>query len=166
MRYSGFFNLFQWINRGTKQLEIYQATLKDLEGLAHLFNQYREFYHQPSDINGALTFIKERIEMMDSVIFVTVNHDRYIGFVQLYPSFSSISMRRTWILNDLYVIPEARQEGVGQMLIEEAMKLCTETGAKSLSLQTAPDNDRARKLYEKNGFVIDNEYDSYIMNFT
>ncbi|OCA90180.1 GNAT family N-acetyltransferase [Pradoshia sp. D12] len=146
-------------------MEIYQATLKNREGVSQLFNSYREFYHQPSDFDGAMTFISERLEKRDSIIFVAVNHKRYVGFIQLYPSFSSIAMKRTWILNDLYVIQEARREGIGQLLMDAAINLCTETGAKSLSLQTAPDNEQARRLYKNNGFTLDNEYDSFIRYF-
>ena len=146
-------------------IEIFRAGTKDLEEVAHLFNKYREWYHQPSDLNGALIFIKERLEKEESIIFVAVHHKKPVGFVQLYPSFSSISMKRAWILNDLYVIPEARQEGVGQELLSAAIKLCEETNANSLSLQTAPDNDRARRLYEKNGFKLDQEFDPYILYF-
>ena len=146
-------------------LEIYRATSNHLEEVAHIFNQYRQWYHQSSDLNGALAFIRERLERKDSVIFVAVQENQLLGFVQLYPSYSSISMKRTWILNDLYVIPEARQEGVGQKLMNASINLCRETNAKSLSLQTAPDNERAQKLYEKNGFTIDREFDPYILFF-
>ena len=117
---------------------IYRAGTKELEEVAHLFNKYRQWYHQPSDLNGAMAFVKERLEKEESIIFVAVQHKRQVGFVQLYPSFSSISMQRAWILNDLYVIPEARREGVGQELLSASIKLCKETNANSLSLQTAP----------------------------
>lgn len=85
--------------------------------------------------------------------------------LQLYPSFSPIAMKRTWILNDLYVIHEARREGIGQLLMDAAINLCTITEVKSLSLQTAPDNENARRLYKNNGFTLDNEYDSFIRYF-
>ena len=117
-------------------------------------------------MTGALIFIRERLEKEDSIIFVAVHRKRMAGFIQLYPSYSSISMKRAWILNDLYVIPEARQEGVGQKLISAAIHLCEKTNANSLSLQTAPDNDRARKLYEKNGFTLEREFDPYILYFS
>ena len=146
-------------------IEIVKAGSKDSEEVANLFNQYREWYQQPSDWAGALRFIQERIEKQDSVIYLAIQRKQVIGFVQLYPSYSSISMKRSWILNDLYVIPEARQEGVGQKLMNAAINLCKETNANSISLQTAPDNERARQLYVKNGFTIDNEFDPYIRYF-
>ena len=51
-------------------MKIVQATMEDLEGVSNLFNLYRMFYQQESDLGGAKTYIKERIESKDSVIFV------------------------------------------------------------------------------------------------
>ena len=74
-------------------MEIYQANIHDLEGTAHLFNLYRMFYNQESDIEGALAYIKERIEDADSVIFIVKDNEKFLGFTQLYPTFSSISIK-------------------------------------------------------------------------
>ena len=90
-------------------MEIYQATIEDLEGVSSLFNSYRIFYEQTSDLEDAKDYIKERLENEDSVIFVVKNNQRYVGFTQLYPTFSSISMKKAWILNDLFVDPETRK---------------------------------------------------------
>ncbi|MDI7741205.1 GNAT family N-acetyltransferase [Lysinibacillus fusiformis] len=145
-------------------MEIYQATVEDLEGTAHLFNLYRIFYNQGSDEKAALAYIKERIENEDSVIFLAKEKETYLGFTQLYPTFSSISMKRAWILNDLYVAEEGRKRGVGQMLLNKAKDFAIETGAKSLSLSTAPDNLSAQRLYEKNGYKKDTEFYHYELN--
>ena len=51
-------------------MDLHQATIKDLEGLSNLFNLYRLFYQQESDLEGAKTYIKERIENKESVLFV------------------------------------------------------------------------------------------------
>lgn len=147
-------------------MEIYQANIHDLEGTAHLFNLYRMFYNQESDIEGALAYIKERIEDADSVIFIVKDNEKFLGFTQLYPTFSSISMKRAWILNDLYVDTEARKQGVGEMLLNKAKDFAIETGAKSLSLSTAPDNFSAQRLYEKNGYEKDTEFYHYELNLT
>ena len=146
-------------------MRLYQATTKDLEGVSRLFNEYRMFYGQPSDVEGAEQFIKERLEKHDSIIFAASSENGYAGFVQLYPSFSSVSMKRTWILNDLYVEADARRQGAGQALIDEALKLCKRTNAKSITLQTAPSNKSAQKLYEKNGFLVDDAYLTYSLDF-
>src|SRR5690606_4340856 len=103
-----------------ESMELYQATIDDLEGVSDLFNKYRMFYQQKSDLEGAMIYIKKRIEGKESVIFVVKDEQNYVGFTQLYPTFSSISMKRAWILNDLYVDTKARKHGVGEMLLQKA----------------------------------------------
>ena len=147
-------------------MELYQATLEDLEGTSHLFNLYRMFYNQESDLERARAYIKERIESKDSVIFIVKDKGELIGFTQLYPTFSSISMKRAWILNDLYVDAGARKQGVGEMLLNKAKEFAIETGAKCLSLSTAQDNVSAQKLYEKNSYKKDSEFYHYELNLT
>ncbi|MBS4205001.1 GNAT family N-acetyltransferase [Lederbergia citrea] len=142
-------------------MEVYQATIEDLDGVSHLFNLYRVFYQQTSDLEGAKTYIKERLEKQDSVIFVVKEKQKYVGFTQLYPTFSSISMKRAWILNDLYVDVEARKQGIGEMLLHKAKDYAIELGAKSISLSTAPDNYYAQRLYEKSGYIRDSQFYHY-----
>lgn len=142
-------------------MEIMQATIDDLEGVSHQFNLYRMFYQQESDIEGAKAYISNRLENKDSVIFVVKDNHRYMGFTQLYPTFSSISMKRAWILNDLYVDTAARKQGVAEMLLQKVKEYAFETEAKSISLSTAPDNYAAQRLYEKNGYVRDSQFYQY-----
>lgn len=142
-------------------MEIYQATIEDLEGVSNLFNLYRVFYERTSNIEGAKKYIGERLENEDSVIFVVRNSQKYVGFTQLYPTFSSLSMKQAWILNDLFVVPEARKHGIGEMLLHKAKEFAIQTGAKSISLSTATDNTAAQRLYEKNGYERDAQYYHY-----
>jgi ribosomal protein S18 acetylase RimI-like enzyme len=142
-------------------MEIFQATIEDLEGVSNLFNLYRIFYQQESDLESAKTYIKDRIENKESVLFVVKDKQNYVGFTQLYPTFSSISLKRAWILNDLYVDNKARKQGVGELLLQKAKEYAIETGAKSLSLSTASDNHFAQRLYEKNGYKRDTQFYHY-----
>lgn len=142
-------------------MEIYKASLKDLDGVSNLFNLYRVFYQQPSDLEGAKAYIKQRIESNESVIFVVVDKQDYIGFTQLYPTFSSISMKKAWILNDLFVETSARKQGVGEILLHKAKDYAIKTGATSISLSTAPNNHSAQRLYERNGFIKDTQFYHY-----
>lgn len=146
-------------------MQFYQATELDLEGVGELFNTYRMFYNQPADQEAARNFIRNRIEKNDSVIFVAKNQADYKGFVQLYPTYSSISMKKAWILNDLYVVESARKQGVAQRLVELAIELCKKTDAAFLALETAPTNEQAKSLYEKNGFILDHNFLHYERNF-
>lgn len=142
-------------------MQLYQATIEDLDGVSNLFNLYRMFYQQESDLEGARNYIKERIENKESIIFVVKDEQSYVGFTQLYPTFSSISMKRSWILNDLYVDSKARKQGIGEKLLLKAKEFAIENGAKSISLSTAPENVSAQRLYEKNGYKKDSQFYHY-----
>ncbi|PLT28776.1 GNAT family N-acetyltransferase [Peribacillus deserti] len=142
-------------------MNIYQASIEDLEGISELFNLYRIFYRQPSDLDAAQAFIKERLINRDSIIFAAVNDGTYAGFTQLYPTFSSVSMKRDLILNDLYVHEDARKLGAGRLLLDAAKEYAIKTGAKGLSLQTAHDNYTAQRLYESYGYQQETEFMSY-----
>jgi GNAT superfamily N-acetyltransferase len=116
------------------------ATLEDLEEVTGLFDGYRVFYKQTSDRERARRFIRNRLEQKDSVIFLAVLEERAVGFVQMYPSFSSVATARIWILNDLYVYPEARRRGVGKALVGHAVHWGRRQKAFKLVLETAVDN--------------------------
>jgi len=140
-------------NKGDSHMSILKATLDDLDSLTELFDLYRMFYQQKSNINGAKAFIKDRLSNEESVIFIAFDENNPIGFVQLYPSFSSVSMKRTWVLNDLYVIESVRGKGFGEKLIKKAITFVGETGAKGVLLETNIENVPAKRLYEKVGFI-------------
>ena len=88
------------------------ATLEDIQQLAALFDAYRIFYKKQTDIVAADKFLRERIEKKESVIFVDEVNAILTGFTQLYPLFSSTRMRRSWLLNDLFVLPVYRGLGI------------------------------------------------------
>ncbi|MDM8099723.1 MULTISPECIES: GNAT family N-acetyltransferase [Oceanobacillus] len=144
----------------------YYSTMEDLDGVSNLFNLYRVFYEQTSDIEGAKAYIKQRLEHKGSVIFMVRDHQMYVGFTQLYPTFSSISMKKAWILNDLYVDAEARNQGIGEKLLNKAKDLAMETDAKSIVLETAPDNTASQGLHEKNGYIRDSQFYHYELNLS
>lgn len=140
---------------------IQKASLNELESLTELFDLYRQFYEQESDIDGAREFLKARIQNDDSVIFIAFNEETPIGFVQLYPSFSSVSMKRIWVLNDLYVKKDARKNGTGEKLIQTAIQFARDTGAKGVLLETGKENVTAQRLYEKIGFHKESNFFYY-----
>jgi ribosomal protein S18 acetylase RimI-like enzyme len=122
-----------------------------------LFDKYRIFYNQPSDIRLAERFIKERLENDESVIFVALVDDdgkpAPVGFTQLYPLISSMRAAKNWLLNDLYVESDNRRQGIGQALIKTAMDFAREQKASFIKLETAFDNYTAQSLYEAVGFI-------------
>ncbi len=131
------------------------AGLDDLDALATLFDAYRVFYRQPSDPTVARAFLRERLQRGESVILLSrdTHNGAALGFTQLYPSFSSVSAGRIWILNDLFVAATARRRGVARALMASARAFAVGTGALRLVLETAEDNHHARALYESLGYV-------------
>lgn len=153
-----------------KQYAVVRAGLEDLDKIIPLFDEYRIFYRQESDRESARAFLEERLKAQESVIFLAVEAGeggvgRAVGFTQLYPSFSSVTMQRLWILNDLYVSAEAREGGAGALLMETARAYALETGTKGLTLTTWTDNFTAQRLYEKQGYIRDDEFYSYNLFF-
>lgn len=146
------------------KIAIRRAQVADAELIAPLFDAYRQFYRQSADLPLSLMFVRERLTLNESVIFVAQDEQgQAIGFTQLYPSFSSVGARRIWILNDLFVAPAARSNGVAHQLLDVAKGHAVATGAKRLALSTARDNP-AQKLYESVGYERDNVFYYYSLS--
>lgn len=137
----------------------------DIANLGKLFDEYRMFYRQASSREQANDFIRQRVENGDSRIILAILGDEIVGFTQLYPSFSSVSMKRLWILNDLYVVESARKHGAGRGLLSAASDFAKKDGAKGLILATEHSNVTAQALYEKFGFLKDNSFHHYYHYF-
>jgi GNAT superfamily N-acetyltransferase len=147
-------------------LTIQRAALEDLDDLVPLFDEYRGFYDKESDHAAARAFLTERIRRDESVIFLAYASPREpVGFTQLYPSFSSVSLMRLWILNDLFVRSDIRRGGVGRALLERARQHAIETHAKGLVLNTAVTNKPAQALYESCGWQREEEFFQYNLFF-
>lgn len=145
-------------------ISIYRATLHDLDRLAPLFDGYRQFYRQKTDIVAAETFLRDRFSNSESVVFIASRDNVAIGFTQLYPSFSSISLARIYVLSDLFVASNARKLGAGRLLLEAAAHFGRSVGAHQLTLETARTNSSAQTLYETCGWQKDNEF--FVYQFT
>lgn len=138
---------------------IRQALIADLDLVVPLFDAYRQFYRQPSDLYLARRFIADRLAHRDSIIFLALDAQQAAaGFTQLYPSFSSVSAARIYILNDLFVAPHVRRQGVGAQLLTAAAEFARSAGAVRLSLSTENTNVDAQKLYRTEGWRQSTEY--------
>ena|SRR6187455_2136031 len=141
---------------------IRKVTVADLNILSVLFDNYRVFYKKETDIRGAAAFLRDRIINKDAEIFVAENdHFEIVGFVQLYPIFSSTRMTRLWLLNDLFVQPGYRGKGISVALINECKELCKRTASCGMILETAKDNAIGNNLYLKTGFSPDRDHNYY-----
>lgn len=146
-------------------MNIRKALISDTKELSILFDLYRIFYEKESDINAAEKFLSERISAKESEIVVAENGDgKLIGFTQLYPLFSSTRMQRLWLLNDLYVTPEFRGQGISKLLIASAKEIARNTNACGLLLETSKINDIGNNLYPSVGFKLESESNFYFWN--
>lgn len=147
----------------TSALTVMIADVEHLDAAAELFDQYRQFYKQASNLPAARHFLFERTINKESIIYLAWDEETKsaVGFLQLYPGFSSVTMEPLWILNDLYVLSTHRQKGVARKLIQAAMSLVQNREDKGLSLSTATDNVSAQRLYEALGFERDQEFWHY-----
>lgn len=143
------------------EISVRQAILSDIEALVPLFDGYRQFYGRESDLRGAREFLLARINHGESTVFIAHEAGVAIGFAQLYPSFSSASLARTFILNDLFVSESYRKNGVGKLLIAAAVEFAKSLGAIRLTLATAEDNKPAQILYRSSGWKRDEQFVVY-----
>ncbi|MCG8372864.1 MAG: GNAT family N-acetyltransferase [Balneolales bacterium] len=134
---------------------ILKATLDDLPELNDLFDQYRQFYNKASDKEASGTFLKQRLKNNESEIYIARNEmGEPTGFVQLFPVFSSTRLAKYWLLNDLFVDPDHRGKGISKALIEQAKRLCQETNACGMYLETGKNNHIGNQLYPATGFKL------------
>jgi len=145
------------------QIRTRQAILDDLEAVVLLFDAYRQFYNQPSDPLAAREFLRDKFNHGESIIFLAWVGPTPVGFTQLFPSFSSVSMARTFLLNDLFVAPRHRRQGVGALLLDAAVQYGRSLGAVRLSLTTNIANLTAQATYEAQGWKRDEAF--YVYHF-
>jgi GNAT superfamily N-acetyltransferase len=165
--YISLFPIITSIRKETINMDIQalRADASHLDKIASLFDAYRGFYGQPSNLPQSRDFIAERIARDESAIFFAqAPSGEALGFVQLFPTFSSIDAHRTWLLGDLFTTPAARGQGVGTLLMNTARAFALLTGAKGLLLETATDNVGAQRLYESLGYVRDTGYYTYCLD--
>jgi ribosomal protein S18 acetylase RimI-like enzyme len=138
------------------------ATLADLDVIAALFDAYRQFYEQPSDLGLAKSFLEARLQNKESVVILVIDSTKTaVGFCQLYPTFCSVEAKPIYSLYDLFVIPSARRSGAGSVLLRAAEKLAAENGKARMDLTTAKTNLPAQAAYESLGWVRDEVFFTY-----
>jgi GNAT superfamily N-acetyltransferase/uncharacterized protein (DUF1330 family) len=139
-----------------------RAAAHDLDRLVPLFDGYRRFYGKAADLPLARRFLAERFAQSDSIVLLAAEASgTAVGFVQLYPSFSSVRAARIYILNDLFVAEGARGHGTGTLLLQRAADAAREAGAVRLKLSTAITNVTAQRLYEALGWQRDQDFYEY-----
>jgi len=140
---------------------IIKANSTAIDDLTQMFDRYRQFYQMDSNIAAAKQFMSDRLSLHDSIIFICYTAGKAQGFAQIYPSFSSVAMRRTWTLNDLYVNKGERRTGVARLLLNHTLEKARQAEIFSVKLVTAKDNLIAKSLYQSLGFQQNDRFDSF-----
>ena len=143
------------------RITVRQAVLSDLEALAKLFNEYREFQGEKSDLAAGQQFLQARFDHGESVIFVAQDQNLPVGFAQLYPSYSSVSLKRVFVLNDLFVHKSGRRKGVATELLAAVEAYAWSLGAVRVTLNVARTNKSGQVLYEAKGWSQDSQFFMY-----
>jgi GNAT superfamily N-acetyltransferase len=138
-----------------------QAVLDDLEAIADLYNQYRQFQGKKADLFACRNFLHARLEQAESTVFIATIEAHPVGFAQLYPSFSSTALARVFILNDLFVTQSGRRRGVGVALLRAVEDFAWSLESCRVSLNVAQGNVFAQELYEATNWVRDEEFFMY-----
>ena len=131
------------------------AESSDLDQLADLFDQYRQFYECPPDLSAAKNWIAENFERGRSTIFAADDGYQLIGFTQLYSALCSVDLVDYFVLYDLFVAPSKRRHGIARALMNAAGEWAKAQGAARLDLETARDNYPGQALYRDLGYELD-----------
>jgi GNAT superfamily N-acetyltransferase len=135
-----------------------QAVLADLDEVALVFDEYRQFQGKPADPAACRAFLHARFDHGDSVVFLATVEGRAAGMAQLYPSYSSTALARVFILNDLFVRVSGRRAGVASALLAAVEAHAWSFGACRVSLNVAQSNVSAQALYRARGWTQDREF--------
>lgn len=145
-----------------QKFTIKNIEINDVDKLVPLFNAYRVFYKQPSDLGAASKYLSTRLTNNEMISFLALAEDNTpAGFINVYPTLSSVSLSHTWILNDLFIAPDYRRMGLAEDLMQEVKNKAKANGVSSMRLVTTPDNENAQKLYKKQGWAL-----NYYLTFT
>ena len=143
-------------------MSVIAVGIADLDALVPLFAGYLQFYQVPRSATEIHAFLLERLQRGDAQLFIARDEQGMAqGFTQLYPLQSSLSLAPAWLLSDLFVLPSARRQGVGEALMNAARAYAEASGACGLQLETAKTNLAGQALYERLGYVRDELYLTY-----
>jgi GNAT superfamily N-acetyltransferase len=142
-----------------------RVTTADLPDLLPLVRGYCDFYDVAPTDEALLTVSRALVADPDREgiqLIARGDGGDAVGFATVYWSWDTLIAARVGIMHDLFVIPPARGTGIADLLIEACVEECRRHGAAKLGWQTAPDNTRARRVYERVGATRDEWVDYWL----
>lgn len=144
-------------------MRIIPASLEHLDHLLPMFVRYRELYGAMPQLEASKDFLLERLNNKEAIILLAIENDTMLGFCLIYPSFSSVSLRPIWIINDMYVAEEARRKYVANQLLQAIAEQARANNVVRLRVSILASNDIAQRLYESADFIEDKLFRNYIL---
>ncbi len=144
-------------------MRIISANLEHLDQLTPMFIHYRELYGAMPQAEASKDFLTQRLSKQEAIILLAFAEDTLLGFCLVYPSFSSVSLRPIWILNDLYVAEGARRKQVAHKLLKAITEQARAKDAVRLRVSIHASNEIAQRLYESANFFEDRHFRNYIL---
>ena len=142
-----------------------RVTTADLPDLLPLVRAYCNFYDVAPTDDALLTVSRALIadSAREGIQLIARGDDgEAVGFATVYWSWDTLIAARVGIMHDLFVTPPARGTGIADLLIEACVEECRRHGAAKLGWQTAPDNRRAQRVYERVGATRDEWVDYWL----
>jgi GNAT superfamily N-acetyltransferase len=121
-----------------------------MDALLPLIAAYQRFYEveEIDDERNLAFFSRFLAPRDDGMLLGAWREQELLGYACLYWTFTSLIPAEIVLLNDLFVQPAARGQGIGRRLIEASTAVARERGAARLTWMTAQDNETAQRLYD------------------
>ncbi len=133
-------------------MNVAPVSAAEFEQLLPLIAEYQRFYRAEPDTARNREFFRRFLApSADGLLLGAREEGPFLGYACLYWHFSSTRAIEAVLMNDLFVVPEARGEGVGRALIEASAAVGRERGAAVLEWSTEPGNTTAQRLYDSTG---------------
>lgn len=130
-----------------------------LDQLVPVIEEYRQYCGAQPSPGKTRSFLLDLYSQKKAVTFLAIDEpsNNVMGFINLFPSYSTLSLQKIWILNDLGVAKKYRGNGVAKALIQKALSMAKDSGADRVELKTQKTNISAQQLYASLRFTIDEE---------
>jgi len=146
-------------------IDILRAAPEHATKISEVFDLYRQYYGEISDIEASESFLRDRIKASEAIIFFAEDpFGKAVGFVLAYPIFCAVLYRRDLLLGDLFVLEGLRGKGIGHRLLQAMKEHGVEINSKATLLATEQDNLKAQGLYESLGFKHDTDRRYYYLS--
>src|SRR5262245_3552333 len=133
-------------------VEIRPAREDEIEEMLPLIRAYCQFYETEPQDEGLRKMFRTLItDPSQGAAFIAREDGKAVGFATLDWKWSSLKAARIGYLEDLFVDPESRGNGIADALIQVCADRCRELGMPAMEWLTAPDNHRAQNVYNRMG---------------